>query len=184
MEFHAMTREPARFSILFDPMDAGLELEDREEPAFFADLNLDQVFDAVAASRREYNLTAFFRSALPTAASVIYRQDVFRDIESGLAGHVAAFAEQMRQVSRNLRTPKVSSGGWCRDGRGGRKLGDFRLGLTGRTVTRTNSLSCGGEPPLASTWVDASVGERAISCRLRWTHDRPIRPPTNQRSGL
>ncbi len=46
------------------------------------------------------------------------------------------------------------------------------------------SLSRGGEARYASTWVDVNVGERAIYCLPRWTHDRPIRPPKNQRGGL
>ncbi|HEY8840404.1 MAG TPA: DNA mismatch repair protein MutS [Candidatus Dormibacteraeota bacterium] len=115
-----MTCEPAPFSILFDPIDAGPEIEDRAEPAFFADLNLDQVFDAVAGSRREYNLAGFFRSPLATAASVIYRQDVFRDIESGLAEPVAAFAEQMRRARSHLiaagqRHARYSAAAWFLD---------------------------------------------------------------------
>ena len=115
-----MTCEPAPFSILFDPIDAGPEIEDRAEPAFFADLNLDQVFDAFAGSRREYNQAGFFRSPLATAASVIYRQDVFRDIESGLAEPVAAFAEQMRRARSHLiaagqRHARYSAAAWFLD---------------------------------------------------------------------
>lgn len=97
-----MKSEPAPFSILFESLGASREAEDREAPDFFADLNLDQVFDAVAATRREYNLAAFFRSPLASEAAVVYRQDVFRDLESGLAEPVAAFAEQMRQVRSHL----------------------------------------------------------------------------------
>jgi len=97
-----MTREPAPFSILFDSLGVGRELEESEAPDFFADLNLDQVFDAVAGARREYNLAAFFRSPLQAEAAVTYRQDVFRDLESGLAEPVAAFAERMRRARSHL----------------------------------------------------------------------------------
>jgi DNA mismatch repair ATPase MutS len=97
-----MTREPAAFSILFDSLGVGREVEEREAPDFFADLNLDQLFDAVAGARREYNLAAFFRSPLLTEAAVTYRQGVFRDLESGLVEPVAAFAEQMRRARSHL----------------------------------------------------------------------------------
>jgi len=97
-----MTREPTPFSILFDSLGVGRELEESEAPNFFADLNLDQLFDAVAGARREYNLAAFFRSPLQAEAAVTYRQDVFRDLESGLAEPVAAFAERMRRARSHL----------------------------------------------------------------------------------
>ena len=97
-----MTREPAPFSILFESLDVGRQLAGCEAPEFFADLNLDQVFDAVAGARREYDLAAFFRSPLPAEAAATYRQDVFRDLESGLADPVAAFAEQMRRARSHL----------------------------------------------------------------------------------
>ena len=115
-----MTREPASFSILFDRLGVGRQLEDSEAPDFFADLNLDQVFDAVAHARREYNLAAFFRSPLLAEAAVTYRQDVFRDLESGLAEPVAAFAEEMRRVRSRLtasqqRHARYSAATWFLD---------------------------------------------------------------------
>jgi DNA mismatch repair protein MutS len=44
------------FSILFEKTEDGLRKETLEAPIFFADLNLDQIIDAVTAGREEYNL--------------------------------------------------------------------------------------------------------------------------------
>ncbi len=115
-----MTREPAPFSILFDSLDASRDLDGVEEPDFFPDLNLDQVFEAVAAPRREYDLTAFFRSPLPAVMPIHFRQDVFRDLEAGLAQPVAAFAEQMRRARSHLaaahqRRARYSTAAWFLD---------------------------------------------------------------------
>jgi len=97
-----MKSKPVPFSILFESLGAGSEVEDREAPDFFANLNLDQVFDAVAGARREYNLALFLRSPLASEEAVVYRQEAFRDLESGLAQAVAAFAEQVRRARSHL----------------------------------------------------------------------------------
>jgi hypothetical protein len=47
----------------------------------FGDLNLDQVFGAVAASREEYELMPFFRCPLRDVRAVEYRHQVQRDLE-------------------------------------------------------------------------------------------------------
>jgi hypothetical protein len=72
------------------------------------------------------------------------------------------------------------------------ETGNFRPARTGGFQTGVDRANCHEDElpvlwwrtPHASTWVDANVGEGAIYCLLRWTHDRPIRPPKNQRGGL
>ena len=92
----AVPAPPARFhSILFageEPEPAGIE-----EPASFADLNLDQVVDALLAVRDEYELRPFFhRPLLRDVDAVHYRHEVFRDLESeALRASVGSFAETM-----------------------------------------------------------------------------------------
>jgi len=87
-------------SILSDPpMRPGTPAE----PVFFSDLNLDQVFAAVADGRDEYDLTPFFRTPLRDAAAVAYRHEVFRDLErQAVAAAVAGFGRRMRTVREYL----------------------------------------------------------------------------------
>ncbi|MGO8889440.1 MAG: MutS-related protein [Streptosporangiaceae bacterium] len=87
-------------SILFEgPSDMG----EREDPSMFRDLNLDQVFAAVAAGRDEYDLMPFFSAPLRDAEEVEYRHQVQRDLEDeALSGAVADFALRMREMRKSL----------------------------------------------------------------------------------
>jgi hypothetical protein len=87
-------------SILFDPpMRAGSPAE----PAFFSDLNLDQVFAAMSAGRDEYDLAPFFRIPLHDPAAVTFRHEVFRDLErQPVAAAVSEFAQRMGKVREYL----------------------------------------------------------------------------------
>ncbi len=87
-------------SILFgQPVEAG----DPPEPSFFADLNLDQVFAAIAAGREQYDLTPFFRIPLRDAAAVEYRHAVLRDLDDeATSTAIAEFARRMRTVRDGL----------------------------------------------------------------------------------
>jgi hypothetical protein len=74
-----------------------------QEPPFFRDLNLDQVFAGVARGREQYDLTPFFRMPLRDAAAVEYRHAVLRDLEDhGTFTAVTEFAERMRKVRDDL----------------------------------------------------------------------------------
>jgi DNA mismatch repair protein MutS len=87
-------------SILFDrPSD----VSDRDDPSMFGDLNLDQVFAALAAGREEYQLMPFFRSPLRDIQSVEYRHEILRDLENkALSGAVTQFADGMREMRTHL----------------------------------------------------------------------------------
>jgi DNA mismatch repair protein MutS len=87
-------------SILFErPADAA-ELADTSS---FSDLNLDQVFDAVAAGREEYDLAPLFRMPLHSVRAVRYRHEALRDLETeAVATAVAQFARQMREMRGHL----------------------------------------------------------------------------------
>jgi DNA mismatch repair protein MutS len=74
-----------------------------QAPECLADLNLDQVIDAIVGSDDEYDLRPFFLSPLATARAVEYRHEVMRDLESDRTfGYVAEFASAMRRVREQL----------------------------------------------------------------------------------
>ena len=87
-------------SILFDrPADK----VERDDPSMFRDLNLDQVFAAVASGRDEYDLMPFFRAPLRDVRAVEYRHRVQRDLQdASLAKAVAEFALRMRGMRESL----------------------------------------------------------------------------------
>jgi DNA mismatch repair protein MutS len=90
------------FSILFSRPES-IPPGDLSEPAYFADLNLDQLVSSVIAGRDEYNLRQLFYVRLTTAAEVRYRHGIIRDLErQDLRGIVLAFAQKMRDMRARL----------------------------------------------------------------------------------
>jgi DNA mismatch repair ATPase MutS len=88
-------------SILFEcPED---QVDKAEAPAFFSDLNCDQIVAAITAGREEYNLAPFFHAPLRRIGTIVYRQEVMQDLETcSLREKVNAFAERMRDVRAYL----------------------------------------------------------------------------------
>jgi DNA mismatch repair protein MutS len=73
------------------------------EPAFFGDLNLDQVVDAIVAGRHEYALEPFFYTGLRTVEEVAYRHAVFRELEQDdVRAPVRSFGLEMQKVRQRL----------------------------------------------------------------------------------
>lgn len=88
-------------SILFDKDT--VEKETAEQPEFFADLNLDQVIDAITAPKEGYDLKPFFHKHLLDADTIYYRHEVMRDLEDKeFLARIKAFAEKMIIVNRYL----------------------------------------------------------------------------------
>lgn len=88
-------------SILFDR--PGDSVAGREEPPSFADLNLDQVLEAMTAGREQYDLKPFFYAPLHDVAAVEYRHEVLRDLEKReVFESVGAFARKMRRMREHL----------------------------------------------------------------------------------
>jgi DNA mismatch repair protein MutS len=87
-------------SILFDRPAAAAR---REDPSLFGDLNLDQIFAAIAAGRDEYDLAPFFATPLGDVPAVRYRHEVQRDLAGDdLRRAVAEFAARMRDMRKYL----------------------------------------------------------------------------------
>jgi DNA mismatch repair ATPase MutS len=87
---------PNFVSILFEGERPAKE-DSPAQPAFFRDLNLDQIVDAITAGRDEYDLKPFFHVPLRTLDAINYRHEIMSELENGeLAETVRSFSCQMR----------------------------------------------------------------------------------------
>ncbi|MGA2938905.1 MAG: DNA mismatch repair protein MutS [Syntrophobacteraceae bacterium] len=90
-------------SILFEKTGDGIKKETPEAPAFFVDLNLDQIIDAITAGRQEYNLQPFFYAPLNDIDTVKYRHEIMRDLQNEiLFERIKSFAEKMHTMRAHL----------------------------------------------------------------------------------
>ena len=94
-------------SILFGDTPSAAELDSRPEPASFPDLNLDQIIGSVTAGLDGYHLEPFFYAPLPELDLVLYRHEVFRDLDdTAFLEQVGAFAAAMRRMREHLATTR------------------------------------------------------------------------------
>lgn len=90
-------------SIVFESSEDRDVADTTGTPAFFSDLNCDQVVAAITAGRDEYNLAPFFHAPLCRVSAIRYRQEVMQDLDNSLLrGKVNAFAQCMREVRDHL----------------------------------------------------------------------------------
>lgn len=90
-------------SILFTRAKDRPAEEIGETPDFYADLNLDQLIEAMTAGKQAYRLKPFFYAPLTDIDAIHYRQEVMRELEDEtLMGVIQSFAEKMSQVRRHL----------------------------------------------------------------------------------
>ena len=72
-------------------------------PAFFRDLNLDQIVASITLGKQEYNLAPFFYRPLRTVEAIEYRQDVMRDLQDrARLDAINEFATGMRAVRDHI----------------------------------------------------------------------------------
>ena len=98
--FLAKGEAPAVFrSVLTPPSDREEPAEPSESPAFFRDLNLDQIVASIILGKQEYNLAPFFNRALTSVEAIEYRQSVMRDLQDASRyDAINAFAVSIRSV--------------------------------------------------------------------------------------
>lgn len=90
-------------SILFEHTEESHQEERLEAPAFFVDLNLDQVIDAITVGRQEYHLQPFFYRPLQSLDAITYRHEIMRDLENEkLFEQITAFARKLRAMREHL----------------------------------------------------------------------------------
>ncbi len=90
-------------SILFAGPSDRVGGDQVEAPAFFPDLNCDQIVAGITAGRDQYNLVPFFHTCLQRVEAIRYRHEVMQDLEvSPLYEKVSSFAARMREVREHL----------------------------------------------------------------------------------
>jgi DNA mismatch repair protein MutS len=93
----------------------------REDPQVFGDLNIDQLIDRITMNWKEYDLAPLFSTSLADRDSILYRQEVMREMDGGrVADAVATFSERMRGVRTFLNLSnsleyKYEKERWCSD---------------------------------------------------------------------
>jgi DNA mismatch repair protein MutS len=94
-------------SILFERPEDSLTKEIAQAPAFFLDLNLDQIVEAITAGKEEYNLKPFFYRSLRHVETIQYRHEITQDLENEiLFEHIRSFAQSMRTMREHLAQEK------------------------------------------------------------------------------
>lgn len=90
-------------SILFQATETSQEKQIQEEPAYFRDLNLDQIIDSITAGMQEYNLKPFFFTPLNSEDAIRYRQEIMRDLEGEiLFKRIQAFARCIYEIATRM----------------------------------------------------------------------------------
>jgi len=90
-------------SILFEKQEDGPRRDDTSEPAFFGDLNLDQIVSAVTLGRDEYMLKPFFHTELAREGAITYRHEVMQDLDNvAVLDSLNAFAVGLRKMRQHL----------------------------------------------------------------------------------
>lgn len=90
-------------SILFAGAESHTGRETREAPAFFVDLNLDQIVSAITAGREAYRLPPFFFVPLRNSDAIHYRHEIFQDLDNrALVESIQGFARKMHAMRTSL----------------------------------------------------------------------------------
>ena len=94
---------PPFHSILFARPEDRIGVEALQAPEFFADLNCDQIVDAITAGKDDYDLKPFFYACLQGIDAIQYRHEIMQDLEqSPLYECVTDFASKMGDIRDHL----------------------------------------------------------------------------------
>jgi DNA mismatch repair protein MutS len=90
-------------SILFPGPADPSSRETREAPAFFHDLNLDQIVEGITTGWQDYDLAPLFYTRLTDLDQITYRQEILQEFENQtLMQIVTSFSQHMREMREHL----------------------------------------------------------------------------------
>jgi len=73
------------------------------DPDFFKDLNISNIVDGIISGNDDYNLRPNFRTIPKSVDTVIYRQEIFKDLQNPEVLEILKnFSASMRTVYRRL----------------------------------------------------------------------------------
>jgi len=91
-------------SILFINAEDITNVDLLNEPVFFKDLNIDQIIDAITFGRNEYNLKPFFYKSPINKETIVYRQEIMKELENNsLFMSVKSFSEKFQHMREALK---------------------------------------------------------------------------------
>jgi DNA mismatch repair protein MutS len=91
-------------SILSESAELRARSETVAQPAFFVDLNLDQIVARITGGKTEYNLTPFFFTSLHDVGAIDYRHEIMRDLENGeLLSNIKTFAKILHDMREGVK---------------------------------------------------------------------------------
>ncbi len=90
-------------SLLFEKIENNIIERPKREPAFFKDLNLDQIVHEILEGKEAFELDAFFYQSLEDISSINYRLDIMKEVERPDLFHcLISFAGKMKRIKDYL----------------------------------------------------------------------------------
>ncbi len=104
------------YSILFPTREQHIAPRQTDEPACFKDLNLGQIFAPILKREQEFELKSLFHTVLHDPETIVYRQDVMRELENDeLRALFAGFSKTVYDLGRYMdaiRSSLTSKDSW------------------------------------------------------------------------
>ncbi len=97
------------YSILFPSQKQHEEPREVAAPACFKDLNLERIFAPVLKTKKEYEIESFFYTPLYDSETIVYRQDVMREMEDAdIRALFADFSNTVYDIGLSMNTIRAS----------------------------------------------------------------------------
>jgi DNA mismatch repair protein MutS len=155
------------------------------EPECFTDLNLDQIVSAILKDYAEYGLLGHFRQMPESLETVLYRQEVMRELETPFVrDSITAFSQDMRKVreyagyGRTLHNPDqrrkwlLDAGmRYCEAVSGlDAALTSGELAVKGLTAKEPSTEESASQDPSSSGLLPSDLSSRGMLLFAAWLH--------------